>query len=81
MFHPEHERTRSQDLTPAYHDAGQFYWGRAEAFLQHGGFFSAQSAPVILPPHRVQDIDTPEVWTRAEMMFRILMTEQEKVRA
>src|SRR5208283_4279689 len=32
MF-PEHVLSRSQDLEPAYHDAGQFYWGTAAAFL------------------------------------------------
>ena len=34
MFQPEHFNTRSQDLEEAYHDAGQFYWGRAEAWLR-----------------------------------------------
>lgn len=72
MLWPEHELTRSQDLTPAWHDAGQFYWGTATAFLEHEGFFSARSAPVILPSHRVQDIDTPEDWVRAELMFQAM---------
>src|ERR1700729_3531519 len=31
---PEHRATRSQDLEPAYHDAGQFYWGRTSAFRE-----------------------------------------------
>ncbi len=72
MLWPEHQLTRSQDLETAYHDAGQFYWGRADAFRRHDGFFTAQSAPVVLPAHRVQDIDTPEDWTRAELMFLAL---------
>ena len=62
MFWPEHELTRSQDLPEAFHDAGQFYWGRPDAFRHHDGFFSANSIPIILPRHRVQDIDTPEDW-------------------
>ena len=33
MFSPEHMTTRSQDLENAYHDAGQFYWGRHEAWI------------------------------------------------
>ena len=33
MFQPEHFITRSQDLEEAWHDAGQFYWGRAKAWL------------------------------------------------
>jgi N-acylneuraminate cytidylyltransferase len=69
MFWPEHELTRSQDLPQAWHDAGQFYWGRKQAFLDHAGIFSARSYPVILPRHLVQDIDTPEDWEVAEHLF------------
>ena len=72
MFWPEHELTRSQDLPEAWHDAGQFYWGRKEAFLTEGRIFSSRSFPVVLPRHLVQDIDTPEDWTRAERMFSAL---------
>lgn len=72
MFQPEHFNTRSQDLENAWHDAGQFYWGRAEAWLAGTPLFGAASAPVCLPRHRVQDIDTPEDWERAELMFKAL---------
>ena len=69
MFWPENEMKRSQDLPEAWHDAGQFYWGRKDAFLSHHGVFGAVSYPVVLPRHLVQDIDTPEDWERAERMF------------
>jgi pseudaminic acid cytidylyltransferase len=69
MFWPENEMKRSQDLPEAWHDAGQFYWGRRDAFLAEESFFSANSYPVTLPRHLVQDIDTPEDWQRAEKMF------------
>jgi pseudaminic acid cytidylyltransferase len=69
MFFPQHELTRSQDLPPTWHDAGQFYWGRKEAFLNCTGIFTARSYPVILPRHEVQDIDTPEDWNVAERLF------------
>jgi N-acylneuraminate cytidylyltransferase len=72
MFQPEHFNTRSQDLPPAFHDAGQFYWGRADAWCSGKALFSQDSAPVILPRHRVQDIDSPEDWERAEWMFKAL---------
>ena len=72
MFWPENELKRSQDLPPAFHDAGQFYWGRKEAFLIRSGIFSARSLPIILPRHSVQDIDTPEDWERAEQLFRLI---------
>lgn len=69
MFWPTEFNTRSQDLEPAYHDAGQFYWGRPQAWLAGRPIFSADSAPFILPRHLVQDIDTEEDWERAELMF------------
>lgn len=72
MFYPEHFNTRSQDLQEAYHDAGQFYWGAADAWLANRPIFSENSVPVLLPRHRVQDIDTQEDWERAELMFRVL---------
>ena len=72
MFSPEHANTRSQDLPEAYHDAGQFYWGRASAFLTGKAFFAEHSKAVILPRKRVQDIDTPEDWDLAELLFSVL---------
>ena len=67
---PEYANTRSQDLEEIYHDAGQFYWGRIEGFLGDAALFSSASLPVVLPRHLVQDIDTPEDWHRAELMYR-----------
>ncbi len=72
MFAPEYFNTRSQDLEEAYHDAGQFYWGTAEAWLTEKMIFGPGSVPVILPRHRVQDIDTPEDWVRAEWLFKAM---------
>jgi len=70
MFSPEHFHTRSQDLEEAFHDAAQFYWGRAAAWQAADTLFGPASAAVVLPPHRVQDIDTPDDWVRAEWMFQ-----------
>lgn len=72
MFYPEHLNTRSQDLEKAYHDAGQFYWGTYDAYTEGVPFFSANSVPVVLPNYRVQDIDTPDDWKRAELLKEIL---------
>jgi len=72
MFQPEHYKTRSQDLEPAYHDAGQFYWARTEAVIKEVSAFSNVAIPIILPRHQVQDIDTIEDWQRAELMFKAL---------
>lgn len=72
MLHPEYLNTRSQDLEEVWHDAGQFYWGKTKAWLDEQPIFSADSVPVPLPRYRVQDIDTPEDWARAEWMRRAL---------
>lgn len=72
MFEPKQFNTRSQDLEEAYHDAGQFYWGTKEAWLTEKVIFGPESTPVILPRHRVQDIDTPEDWQRAELLFKAM---------
>ncbi len=70
MF-PEHTETRSQDLEPVYHDAAQFYWGRAEAYLKSIPMYSPRSSPIVIPKHLVQDIDREEDWIRAELMYRV----------
>jgi N-acylneuraminate cytidylyltransferase len=71
-LYPEFRNTRSQDLPEAFQDAGQFYWGRSEAWLRGEVMYSPSSLPVILPRHLVQDIDTLEDWKRAEYLYAAL---------
>jgi N-acylneuraminate cytidylyltransferase len=71
-YFPQWVDSRSQDLEPAYHDAGQFYWGRAEAFCAGLAMFAHHSVAVVLPRARVQDIDTSEDWERAELMHAVM---------
>jgi N-acylneuraminate cytidylyltransferase len=70
MFYPEYYNARSQDLEEAFHDAGQFYWGKSSTWKEGTLMFSDKTVPIILPRYRVQDIDTLEDWDRAEMMFK-----------
>lgn len=72
MFEPQNALVRSQDLEEAYHDAGQFYWGKKRALEQGLAFFAPHSRAVLLPRKRVQDIDTPEDWELAEALFSIM---------
>lgn len=72
MCFPEYGPARSQDLPRVVHDAGQFYWGKSEAFLNNLAIFSKHAIPFELPRYRVQDIDDEEDWKRAELMARIL---------
>lgn len=69
MLWPEHAVTRSQDLAETFHDAGQFYWGKADAWTNNIPILGAESLPIILPRYLVQDIDTQEDWQTAELMY------------
>lgn len=74
-YFPEFELTRTQDLELAYYDAGQFYWGRAEAWLTNPKIHKS-GAGYVIPNWRVVDIDTPDDWERAEILAPIIMGRQ-----
>lgn len=80
MLFPEHFQTRSQDLPDALHDAGQFYWGRPQAWLDQVRMFGNESTVLAIPRWRVQDIDTLEDWAQAQAMWHALQrTETVKI--
>lgn len=68
-MNPEHELTRTQDLEPAYHDAGQFYWGSAQAWQKYPRLHSS-AVGYPIPSWRAVDIDTPDDWERAEALYQ-----------
>ena len=72
MFFPENLNKRSQDLEDAFHDAGQFYWGKSSAWLEGKSMFDDNSIPIEIPRYKVQDIDSEEDWQRAELMFKAI---------
>jgi N-acylneuraminate cytidylyltransferase len=72
MFWPENFTERSQDLESAYHDAGMFYIAKPEFFVDNKLIFAEHSKACLIPHYRVQDIDTPEDWIRAEIMYDAL---------
>lgn len=78
MFFPEHFPKRSQDLPVALHDAGQFYWGHPQAWMQHKRIYDHWSTPVMIPRWRVQDIDTEEDWQQAELIWETIIARQNK---
>ena len=69
---PEHMLTRSQDLEPFYHDAGQFYFLRCSSFAEQKRLFMDKTVPLELEELEVQDIDNEEDWRIAEVKFRLL---------
>ena len=64
-----HRFSRSQDLEPAYHGAGQFYTFRTDALLKTGDIWTEKTGAVVLNPMQVQDIDTEDDWAVAELKF------------
>jgi pseudaminic acid cytidylyltransferase len=67
-FYNQYASTRTQDLEPAYYDAGQFYWGRAQTWLD-GKNIHQYGMGLVIPNWRVVDIDNTEDWQRAELMY------------
>lgn len=66
MNFPEYHKARSQDVEPAFHDAGQWYWFSAEALARQGSLMGPNTGSLLLPSQYVQDIDTEEDWRLAE---------------
>jgi N-acylneuraminate cytidylyltransferase len=67
MFYPEHQRTRSQDLETAFHDAGQFYWMKYQT-----GTWGNNKYGFEISEQLVQDIDTEDDWEIAEFKYKNL---------
>lgn len=72
MLAPEHYASRSQDLEPAFHDAGQFYWISAAACLAKTPTFSGRAGGFEVESTEAQDIDTPTDWRLAELKFAMM---------
>ena len=67
MFYPEHFKTRSQDLEPAFHDAGQFYWINTNKTMLHTNKGALEIDEIL-----VQDIDNETDWKLAELKYKLL---------
>jgi len=72
MKYPEHATSRSQDLEPWYHDCGQFYCLRTEAFLQKRQIFTDNTMSIEMSEMQVQDIDCETDWELAEQKYRMM---------
>ena len=70
--YPEFASVRSQDLEKLYHDSGQFYACRTDAFFRDETTDVDDMVPIILEEDEVQDIDTPKDWEIAEAKFNRL---------
>lgn len=71
MLFPERYGARSQDLEQIFHDGGQFYWGRVNAWEAGLPIFGAHSSAIIVKNYEVQDIDTIEDFALAEVKYKL----------
>jgi len=72
MAWPEYLNTRSQDLKPHYHDAGQFYFVKKDVLIKEETIITSNCGIIELSQLEVQDIDTLDDWKNAEIKYRIL---------
>lgn len=63
--------TRTQDLKKTFHDAGQFYWGFAETWRREAPLLT-DSLAVEISNWLSVDVDTPEDWRRAELLYKVI---------
>ncbi len=75
---PEFASKRSQDLPFMYHDCGQFYCFRAEAFLESRSLIMGHTKAIVMPEMEVQDIDNEQDWKLAELKYRLMREQPEK---
>ncbi|MDO9551543.1 pseudaminic acid cytidylyltransferase [Rhodonellum sp.] len=74
MIWKEHLNTRSQDLEPVYHDAGQWYWFDVDKFLKTSKVFTENTIGIELSSLQVQDIDNEQDWHIAELKYGYLQS-------
>lgn len=69
MVWPEFAGSRSQDLQPLFHDAGQWYWLNVPSFMTSGQILGGKAKGLEISRLMAQDIDDEEDWALAEMKF------------
>lgn len=78
MFNPEFALTRSQDLEPAYYDAGMFYWFHIDTILKKGGIMTNKSSFIEMNEMETQDIDNETDWEIAEFKYSLIHSKKVK---
>ncbi|MBR1930476.1 MAG: pseudaminic acid cytidylyltransferase [Lachnospiraceae bacterium] len=74
--YPQYLDSRSQDLEPHYHDVGQFYVFRTEAFVQNQKLMVGNILPLVISELEVQDIDNETDWAIAEMKYKLMLKKE-----
>ena len=61
--------TRTQDISKTFHDAGQFYFGKTEAWIQKKPILGGNSTFLELSKYEVLDVDDIEDWAFLEQII------------
>jgi pseudaminic acid cytidylyltransferase len=72
---PQWASTRTQDLPIHYFDAGAFIWGFARDWYNPEPVLT-RARGCVLPTWRSVDLDTESDWERAELVIRLLESQQ-----
>ena len=70
--HPEFIDSRSQDLESEYHDVGQFYCFKIEAYKKNKKLMLGNILPMVIDETEVQDIDNESDWKIAEIKYKAM---------
>ena len=70
LFSMKNFDIRSQDFESVYFDAGQFCWGKKNAWI-NDKIFNNNTGFIEIPSDRTIDIDTKQDWEKAELLYKI----------
>jgi N-acylneuraminate cytidylyltransferase len=70
---PENAPKRSQDLPPAFQDAGQFYFLRPASLRGSRVLVTENNVGIEVDEREVQDIDNEQDWQLAELKYRLML--------
>lgn len=74
MFYAEFMESRSQDLEPSFHDAGQFYWFKPTLLEEQKKLWTNNTGVVEINELNAQDIDNETDWKLAELKYELLQS-------
>jgi len=74
MFYPEFMESRSQDLEPSFHDAGQFYWFKPTVVEEQRKLWTSNTGEIEINELSAQDIDDKTDWKLAELKYELLQS-------
>ena len=76
MMSKKYYNKRSQELKDYYHDAGQFYWGKTDAWLSNKLIFGKNSTIHLLDYFDSHDVDIPTDWRILEKLYYLRNTKK-----